>query len=106
MPESLRTPSSSPGLFAILRSGGRARGMKLRIANKPGSLEGVRNDSGIVFLKNRPYIICVMTSFLASERAGEDAITRISAAAYGVFDRFSRASELGRVISPSNGNRR
>jgi beta-lactamase class A len=78
----------------------------LRIANKPGSLEGVRNDSGIVFLKNHPYIICVMTTYLASERAGEDAISQISAAAYGLFDRLARASDLGRVISPSNGSRR
>jgi beta-lactamase class A len=75
----------------------------LKIANKPGELEGVRNDSGIVFLKNRPYVICVMTTYLANERAGEDAITRISSLAYGVFDRLSRASDLGRVISPGNG---
>jgi beta-lactamase class A len=78
----------------------------LRIANKPGSLEGVRNDSGIVFLKNRPYVICLMTTYLASERAGEEAITRISSAAYALFDRLGRASELGRVISPSNGSQR
>lgn len=76
---------------------------ELKIANKPGELEGVRNDSGIVFLKNRPYVICVMTTYLANERAGEEAITRISSLAYGVFDRFSRASDLGRVISPGNG---
>jgi beta-lactamase class A len=78
----------------------------LKIANKPGELEGVRNDSGIVFLNNRPYVICVMTTYLANERAGEDAITRISSLAYGVFDRFSRASDLGRVISPGNGSTR
>jgi beta-lactamase class A len=78
----------------------------LKIANKPGELEGVRNDSGIVFLKNRPYVICVMTTYLANERAGEEAITRISRLAYGVFDRLSRASELGRVISPGNGSAR
>ncbi len=75
----------------------------LKIANKPGELEGVRNDSGIVFLKNRPYVICVMGTYLANERAGEEAITRISRLAYGVLDRLSRASELGRVISPGNG---
>jgi beta-lactamase class A len=75
----------------------------LKIANKPGELEGVRNDSGIVFLKNRPYVICVMTTYLGNERAGEEAITRISSLAYGLFDRFSRASDLGRVISPGNG---
>ena len=76
---------------------------ELKIANKPGELEGVRNDSGIVFLKNRPYVICVMTTYLANERAGEEAIARISSLAYDVFDRFSRASDLGRVISPGNG---
>jgi len=75
----------------------------LKIANKPGELEGVRNDSGIVFLKNRPYVICVMTTYLANERAGEEAITRISRLAFDLFDRLSRASDLGRVISPSNG---
>jgi beta-lactamase class A len=78
----------------------------LKIANKPGELEGVRNDSGIVFLKNRPYVICVMTTYLTNERAGEEAITRISSLAYSVFDRFSRASDLGRVISPGNGGAR
>ena len=78
----------------------------LKIADKPGELEGVRNDSGIVFLKNRPYVICVMTTYLANERAGEEAITRISRLAYGVFDRLSRASDLGRVVSPGNGGAR
>jgi beta-lactamase class A len=78
----------------------------LKIANKPGELEGVRNDSGIVFLNNRPYVICVMTTYLANERAGEEAITRISSVTYGAFDRLSRASELGRVISPGNGTTR
>src|SRR5580698_10666540 len=78
----------------------------LRIANKPGELEGVRNDSGIVFVKNRPYVICVMTTYLARERAGEETISRISRSAYGVFDRLSRASDLGRVVSPGNGGAR
>ncbi|HEY2462674.1 MAG TPA: serine hydrolase [Steroidobacteraceae bacterium] len=78
----------------------------LKIANKPGELEGVRNDSGIVFVKNRPYVICVMTTYLANERAGEEAITRISRLAYDLFDRLGRASDLGRVISPGNGGAR
>ena len=74
----------------------------LKIANKPGELEGVRNDSGIVFVENRPYVICVMTTYLRHERDGEQAISRISAAAYSLFDRLARASEYGRVISPGN----
>ncbi len=74
----------------------------VRIANKPGELEGVRNDSGIVFVANRPYVICVMTTFLRNERSGEAAIANISEAAYQMFDRFARASEYGRVVSPKN----
>ncbi len=74
----------------------------VRVANKPGWLEGVRDDSGVVFLERRPYVICVMTTYLENERRGEDAIASISVAAYQMFDRLARASEYGRVISPSN----
>jgi beta-lactamase class A len=77
----------------------------LKIANKPGSLEAVRNDSGVVFVEGRPYVICVMTSFLGNERAGEEAISKVSLAAWRMFDRLSRASEYGRVVSPGNGTR-
>jgi beta-lactamase class A len=77
----------------------------LKIANKPGALEAVRNDSGIVFVEGRPYVICVMTAFLRDERDGEEAISKISVAAWRMFDRLSRASEYGRVVSPGNGAR-
>lgn len=75
---------------------------ELKVANKPGELEGVRNDSGIVFTGKRPYAISVMTTYLRRERDGGEAITKISDAAYQMFDRLSRASELGRVISPQD----
>jgi hypothetical protein len=41
----------------------------------------------------------VMTTYLRRERDGGDAIVRISTAAYRMFDRLNRASELGRVVS-------
>jgi beta-lactamase class A len=74
----------------------------LQIANKPGELEAVRNDSGIVFLQNRSYIICVMTTYLTRERDGEEAIAKISATTYRYFDRLARSSPYGRVISERN----
>lgn len=77
----------------------------LKVANKPGELEAVRNDSGIVFVEGRPYVICVMTTFLRNERDGEDAISKVSLAAWQMFDRLSRATEYGRVVSPGNGAR-
>lgn len=69
-------------------------------ANKPGELEAVRNDSGIVLIKNRPYILCVMTTYLRDEREGSSTIKKISALTYGYFDRVARASDYGRVVSP------
>jgi len=77
----------------------------LKIANKPGALEGVRNDSGVIFVENRPYILCVMTSYLRREREGEEAISTISLDAWRMFDRIARASEYGRVISPGNSSK-
>jgi beta-lactamase class A len=77
----------------------------VKTANKPGALEGVRNDSGVVLVEGRPYVICVMTAFLRNERDGEQAISKVSLAAWSMFDRLSRATEYGRVVSPGNGNR-
>jgi beta-lactamase class A len=77
----------------------------LKVANKPGELEGVRNDSGIVFVEGRPYVICVMTSFLRNERDGEEAISKVSLETWRMFDRLSRATEYGRVVSAGNGAR-
>ena len=77
----------------------------LKTADKEGELEGVRNDSGVIFLENRPYILCVMTTYLRRERDGEEAISKISVDTFHMFDRLARASEYGRVISPSNSSR-
>jgi beta-lactamase class A len=72
----------------------------VRAANKPGALEGVRNDSGIVFAQNRPFVLCIMATYLRKEREGEKAISEIAALAYAHFERLGRASPYGRVISP------
>jgi beta-lactamase class A len=68
-------------------------------ANKPGELAGVRNDLGIVFVPNRPFVIVVMTAYLKRERDGDDAIAKIAGAAYEYFDRVARSSPYGRIVS-------
>ncbi|HKW18718.1 MAG TPA: serine hydrolase [Terriglobales bacterium] len=73
-------------------------------ADKPGELEGVRTDSGVVFAENRPYVISVMTTYLRNENDGVEAIARISLAAFRMFDRLGRSSAYGRVVSKSNGS--
>ena len=66
-------------------------------ADKSGELEGVRVDAGIVFAKNRPYVLSVMTSYLKDEAEGERAITEISKAAYENFSRLGSGGVLGRL---------
>ena len=77
----------------------------LKVADKEGELEAIRNDSGIVFVEGRPYVICVMTGYLRNERDGENAISEVSLETWRMFDRLSRATEYGRVVSPGNGTR-
>ncbi len=66
-------------------------------ADKSGELEGVRVDAGIVFAKNRPYVLCVMTTFLKDEAEGERAIEAISRATYEYFSRLGAGGTLGRL---------
>jgi beta-lactamase class A len=68
------------------------------VANKPGWLDGVRTDSGIVFAKDRPFVLSVMTTYDGDERAAERTISRIAAATYRYFGRIGRASSYGRAL--------
>ena len=70
----------------------------VQVANKPGDLEGVRNDSGIVYAKNRPFAISVMTAYDRDEKAAERAISELALEAYHYFEMRGKASEYGRVL--------
>ena len=67
-------------------------------ADKPGELEGVRVDAGLVFAGNRPYILCVMTTYLNNEMEGETAIVELAKAAYEYFSRLGSGGAYGRQI--------
>jgi beta-lactamase class A len=68
------------------------------IADKPGSLEGVRCDSGIIEIADHPFILCVMTTYLKHNQDGERAIDEIARLAFAYFDRLGRSSPYGRTI--------
>ena len=74
----------------------------VKIANKPGSLAGVRNDAGIVFVPERPFVLVVMTAYDNDERQAEETISRIALDAYQMFDVLSVSSEYGRQITERN----
>src|ERR1700756_3086834 len=69
----------------------------VQVANKPGELEGVRSDCGIVFAHNRPFAISVMTAYDRDEKAAERAISEIALEAYRYFEMRGKTSEYGRV---------
>lgn len=86
----LRKPKGSPMRSAIPDEVG--------VANKPGTLEGVEVDAGIVFVKGRPYAQAMMTTYLKDNAAGEAAIRTASRAAFEYFNRLASSSEYGRAI--------
>ena len=67
-------------------------------ADKPGELEGVRVDAGVVFARNRPYIVCAMTTYLKNDTDGERANEDVSRAAYEYFSRIGEGLQYGRQI--------
>jgi beta-lactamase class A len=70
----------------------------LMIANKPGNLDAVRNDAGIIFVPGRPFAIAVMTTFATDGVEAEESIGRIAHAAWSYFDRVGKSSPLGRLV--------
>jgi len=72
----------------------------IQVANKPGDLEAVRSDSGIVFAPGRPFAISVMTAWDRDERAAERAIADVALQAFQYFEMRGKTSEYGRALPP------
>ncbi len=70
----------------------------VQVANKPGELEGVRTDSGIIFAQNRPFAMSVMTAYNRDEKAAERAISEVALEAYHYFEMRGKTSEYGRIL--------
>jgi beta-lactamase class A len=73
----------------------------VQVANKPGELEGVRTDSGIVFAANRPFAISVMTAYDRDEKAAERTISEVALEAYRYFEMRGKTSQYGRILPPA-----
>lgn len=81
-------------------------------ADKDGELEGLRCDSGIVFMAAgppgrargapaaKPFAISVMTAYLKSDEAGDAFISAVTRAACEYFSTIARSSEYGRNMEP------
>jgi beta-lactamase class A len=64
----------------------------VQVANKPGSLKGVRTDSGMVFAKNRPFVISAMTEHAKNEHVASARICSLALEAYRYFEQRGKAT--------------
>ena len=72
----------------------------VRVAWKPGDIEGVNTAWGLVDLPGRPYVVIGMVNYSDAED-GMRALRRIADAAYGYFHVLARSTPYGaRVASP------
>lgn len=71
----------------------------VRIEDKPGELDRVRCDAGIIEIPGHPFSMTVMTTYLAGNEEGEQAIETIARLAYAYFNRLASFSPYGRDIS-------
>ncbi len=73
-----------------------ARPPGTRIASKPGGLDGVRVDAGVVYLQGRPYVFVAMCTYVQDEAASERTIGEASRAAFNYFWRLGSGGSFGR----------
>jgi beta-lactamase class A len=66
----------------------------VRVAWKPGGIEGVSTAWGIVELPGRPYVVVGMVNYSDDDEAGR-ALRRIADAAYGYFRVLARSTPYG-----------
>jgi beta-lactamase class A len=66
-----------------------------KVAHKTGTLSGVVVDVGIVYLKDRPFIVSAMGNWLADASEAERAISEIALVAYHYFDRIAHSNAYG-----------
>jgi len=66
-----------------------------KVAHKTGTLSGVVVDVGIVYLKDRPFIVSAMGNWLTDADQAERAISEIALAAYRYFDRIAHSNAYG-----------
>jgi beta-lactamase class A len=69
------------------------------IEDKPGALDAVRCDTGVIEVKGHPFAISVMTTYDSNNEEGAHAVKEIARLAYEYFSRLAGSSAYGRVIS-------
>lgn len=62
------------------------------VASKPGELNGVRAETGIIFLEKRPFVLSVMSTYLAPQENPVPAVARIF---FDYFEKLGNSNRYG-----------
>lgn len=68
----------------------------VRIAHKPGSLDGARTDAGVIFVPGRPFVFTALIAYAKDGAAAERTISELARRAYEYFDRLGASTSYGR----------
>jgi beta-lactamase class A len=103
------TPSVAEGCLSILKKEkegslfNRAIPATTPLANKPGGMERVRCDAGIVYLERRPYAMAVMTKFALCEPPDQERFVIDAARTiHQTMATLDSTSDYGQGIPPPN----
>lgn len=70
----------------------------VRVALKTGDLDGVRAEAAVVEVPGHPYAIAVMTTYMANDERGSDAIEAIAGEVYRTMARLASSGAYGRKL--------
>lgn len=68
---------------------------EVEVASKPGDLPGVHCEAGIVYLKDRPFILSVYSTFMGSSDNKVGHVTRI---VFEYFQKLAQSNEYGNKV--------
>jgi beta-lactamase class A len=66
--------------------------VSVAVASKPGGLTGVRCETGIIFARDRPFVLSVASSFLTEP---ENPVQAVSKLFYEHFSKLGRSNKFG-----------
>ena len=67
----------------------------IRVASKPGSLDGVKCEVAVVFLEKRPFVVSVYSTYLKGDR---NVVRDVAAILFDHFSRLEKANRYGRGL--------
>jgi beta-lactamase class A len=67
----------------------------VEVASKPGVLDGVRAETGIVFLERRPFALAIMAAFLDRSR---NPVAEVTDIVYRHFEKVANSNRYGRRL--------